>query len=80
LSLKTQADGLSVVWPQNHLDGFIWFGVKTNGNGFPSFGLKTGSYDLVIWTSKSPQQFPSLGLKTKQALVCWLRYKTDARM
>jgi hypothetical protein len=24
------------------------------GEGFPSLGLKTGSFGLVIWTSKSP--------------------------
>jgi hypothetical protein len=24
------------------------------GGGFPDLGLKTGSYDLVIWASKSP--------------------------
>jgi hypothetical protein len=25
----------------------------TSGYGFPSLGLKTGNYSLVIWTSKS---------------------------
>jgi hypothetical protein len=30
------------VWPQNHWDGF------------PGLGLKTDSYGLVIWASKSP--------------------------
>jgi hypothetical protein len=24
------------------------------GGGFPSLGLKTGSFGLVIWASKSP--------------------------
>jgi hypothetical protein len=32
-----------VVWPQNH------------SLGFPGFGLKIGSYGLVIWPTKSPQ-------------------------
>jgi hypothetical protein len=32
--------------------------------GFPSLGLKTGSYDLMIWALKSPRRFPGLGLKT----------------
>jgi hypothetical protein len=47
------------------------------GGGFPSLGLKTGSFGLVIWASKSPRQFLSLGLKTMWASVCRLRHKTD---
>jgi hypothetical protein len=47
------------------------------GVGFPGFGLKTGSSGLVIWASKSPRRFLGLGLKTKQALVCRLRHKTN---
>jgi hypothetical protein len=35
------------------------------GGGFPSLGLKTGSYSLVIWASKSLRRFLGLGLKTK---------------
>jgi hypothetical protein len=161
LSLKTKVDGLSVVWPQNHWDGFSsvwtskpmatvceWFGLKTtqmvfaglaskpvatvsNGlaskpaamvsgglvskpavtvfsslaskllatvspglaskrvvhflvehqnqgdGGFPGLGLKTGSFGLVIWASKSPRRFHGLCLKTKQASICRLRHKTD---
>jgi hypothetical protein len=125
LSLKSKVDGLPVVWPQNHSDGFSsvcaskpmvtvceWFGLKTTqtifaclaskpvvtvsgglaskpaatvfssltsklvamvspglvtkpavgflvepqnqgGAGFPSLGLKTDSFGLVIWASKS---------------------------
>jgi hypothetical protein len=53
LCLKIGRYGLSVVWPQNHWDGF------------PSFGLKTGSFGLGIWGSKSPWQFLGLDLKTK---------------
>jgi hypothetical protein len=45
--------------------------------GFSSLGLKISSYGLVIWASKSPQQFLGLGLKTKRASVCRLRHKTD---
>jgi hypothetical protein len=30
-----------VVWPQNHSNGFHWFGLKTGGDGFWRFGLKT---------------------------------------
>jgi hypothetical protein len=40
-SLETKADGLSVVWPQNHWDGF--FGL----------GLKTGSYSLSVVRSQN---------------------------
>jgi hypothetical protein len=66
--LKTKVYGLSVVWPQNHWDGF------------PSLGLKTGSSGLVIWASKSPPRFLGLGLKIKRAMVCQLCHKTDGRM
>jgi hypothetical protein len=30
-----------VVCPQNHSDGFHWFGLKTGGDSFWRFGLKT---------------------------------------
>jgi hypothetical protein len=35
------------------------------GVGFPGLGLKTGSFGLVIWASKSPRRFLGLDLKTK---------------
>jgi hypothetical protein len=47
------------------------------GGGFPGLVLKTDSSGLVIWASKSPRQFPGLGLKTMWASVCRLRHKTD---
>jgi hypothetical protein len=100
LSLKTDDDGLCVVWPQNHSDGFHRFVSKPaatvsgslaskpavtvfssltsklvvtvslslasksvvvflvepqnqGGGGFPGLDLKTGSFGLVIWISKS---------------------------
>jgi hypothetical protein len=34
LGLKTDDDGLSVVWSQNHSDGFCRFGLKTGSDGF----------------------------------------------
>jgi hypothetical protein len=46
LSLKTKVDGLSVVWPQNHWDGFLWFDLKTSGDSFLWFDLKTGGDGL----------------------------------
>jgi hypothetical protein len=36
---------------------------------FFSLGLKTSSYSLVIWGSKSPRRFLGLGLKTKRASI-----------
>jgi hypothetical protein len=50
---------------------------KQGDGGFFGLGLKTGSYSLVIWVSKSPRRFLCLGLKTKRALVYRLRHKTD---
>jgi hypothetical protein len=35
------------------------------GGGFPGLCLKTGSYSLVIWGSKSPRRFLGLSLKIK---------------
>jgi hypothetical protein len=63
-------DGLSVVWPQNHWDGFLRFGLKTGGFGFPGLSLNAGSSGLVIWASKLLWPFLGLGLKTKQDSVC----------
>jgi hypothetical protein len=42
LSLKTNGYGLSVVWPQNHWDGFLRFDLKIGGECFLRFDLKTG--------------------------------------
>jgi hypothetical protein len=57
--------------------GFFVEPQNQGGGGFPGLGLKTGIYGLVIWVSKSSRRFLSLGLKTKQILVCRLRHKTD---
>jgi hypothetical protein len=57
--------------------GFLVEPQNQCGGGFPGLGLKTGIFGLVIWVSKSPQQFLGLGLKTKQVSVCRLRHKTD---
>jgi hypothetical protein len=61
-------------------NGFSRFGLKTGGHEFPGLGLKTGSYGLMIWASKSLRRFLGLGLKTKQATVYRLRHKNDGRM
>jgi hypothetical protein len=47
------------------------------GGRFLDFGLKTNSYGLVIWASKSPLWFFGLGIKTKRTSVCQLHHKTD---
>jgi hypothetical protein len=49
LSLKTKVDGLSVVWPQNHWDDFLWFGLKIGGDGFSNLTLKP--VVMVSWLS-----------------------------
>jgi hypothetical protein len=61
LRLKGNVDclsGLSVVWSQNHWDGFFCFGLKTGGDDFFQFDLKTGG-----------NGFP--GLESKPAATVW---------
>jgi hypothetical protein len=53
LSLKTKVNGLSVVWPQKHWDGFSRFGLKTDGNGFLRFGLKIGGNGFLQFGLKT---------------------------
>jgi hypothetical protein len=57
--------------------GFLVEPQNQGGEGFPSLGLKTDSFSLVIWASKSPRRFLGSGLKTKCTSVCRLRPKTD---
>jgi hypothetical protein len=45
--------------------GFLLVPKNQGGGGFSSLGPKTGSFGLVIWASKLPRWFLSLGLKTK---------------
>jgi hypothetical protein len=73
LSLKTNVDGLSMVWPQNHWDGFSRFDLKTNGDGFSRFGLKTGGDGFSRFDLKTDGfGFPGLDLKTvSYNLVIW---------
>jgi hypothetical protein len=47
------------------------------GGGFPGLCIKTDSFCLVIYASKSPRRFLGLGLKIKWASICRLRHKTD---
>jgi hypothetical protein len=85
--LKTSGDGFLWFGLKTSGDGFFRFGHKTlvepqsqGGGGFSGLGLKTGSYGLVIWASKSLRRFLGLGLKTKHATVCRLRHKTNGRV
>jgi hypothetical protein len=57
--------------------GFLVEPQNQGGGGFPGLGLKTGSFGLVIWASKSPRRFLDLDFKTKQASVCRLCHKID---
>jgi hypothetical protein len=53
-----------VVWPQNHSDGFRWFGLEISGDGFWQFGLKT-CYDGFRWFGLKPVATVSSGLASK---------------
>jgi hypothetical protein len=59
--------------------GFLVEPQNKGGGGFSGLGLKTGSYGLMIWISKSPRRFLGLCIKTNQASVCRLHHKTDGR-
>jgi hypothetical protein len=61
--LKTKVDGLSVIWPQNHWDGFSRFDLKIGGLSFsvwaskPAapvwwFGPQNHCYGFLVWVSK----------------------------
>jgi hypothetical protein len=47
------------------------------GERFPGLDLKTDSFDLMIWASKSLRRFLGLILKTKWVSVCRLRHKIN---
>jgi hypothetical protein len=81
LSLKTMVDGLSVVWPQNHWNGFSsvwtsklmatiyeWLGLKTTRAVFPDLASKSVATVLFGLTSK-PVVTISRGLALKAAAM-----------
>jgi hypothetical protein len=49
LSLKTNVNSLSLVWAQNHWDGFLWFALKISGDGFS--GLASKPVAMFSWLS-----------------------------
>jgi hypothetical protein len=53
LSLKTKVDGLSVVLPENHWDGFLRFDLKIGGDGFLRFDLKIGGDSFLRFGLKT---------------------------
>jgi hypothetical protein len=54
-----------VVWPQNHWNGFLRFGLKTDGDDFLQFGLKIdGDGFLVEPQNHGGGEFFGVGLKT----------------
>jgi hypothetical protein len=57
--------------------GFLVETQNQGGRGFFGLGLKTGSFGLLIWASKSLRRFLGLGLKTMWASVYRLCHKTD---
>jgi hypothetical protein len=60
--------------------GFLVEPQNQGGGEFPGLGLRTGSYGLVIWATKSQRRFLGLDVKTKWKMVCRLCLKTDRRM
>jgi hypothetical protein len=57
--------------------GFLVEPQNQGGGGFLGLDLKTGSFGLMIWASKSLRRFLGFGLKTKWALIFWLCHKTN---
>jgi hypothetical protein len=66
-----------VVWPQNHLDGFLRFGLKIGGDGFLRFGLKTGGSGFWFGPQNRQLRFDYLDLKIT-AMVSWFGPQNQA--
>jgi hypothetical protein len=73
LDIKTDDDGLSVVWPQNHWDGFLQFGLKIDGDGFWQFGLKT-CCDGFLWFDLKTSDDDFLQFDLKIGGDCFFRF------
>jgi hypothetical protein len=57
--------------------GFLVEPQNQGGGTFSCLDLKTSSFGLVFWASKSSRRFLGLVPKIKWASVCRLRHKTD---
>jgi hypothetical protein len=71
LSIKIKVDGLLVVWPQNHWDGFLRFDLKIGGDGFLRFGLKTSGDGFFQFGLKTGGEFLGCASKPRWQRVFW---------
>jgi hypothetical protein len=62
--IKTGGDGFFSL-ASKPVVGFLIEPQNQGGGGFPGFSLKTDSFGLVIWASKSPRRFLGLGFNIK---------------
>jgi hypothetical protein len=66
-----------VIWPQNHWDGFVRFGLKTGVDSFFWFGLKIG-VDSFLWFGLKTGGDSFSGLTSKPVVtISWLRLKIN---
>jgi hypothetical protein len=80
-SLKTKVDSLSVVWPQNHWDNFLSFGLKTGADSFLRFSHKTTGMVFSGLASKPVViVFSGLALKPVATISPGLASKSVARV
>jgi hypothetical protein len=73
LSLKTKIDSLSVIWRQNHWDGYLRFGLKIGGDGFLRFRPQSRWWRfLSVWPQNRWLEFSGLSLKIDSyGLMIW---------
>jgi hypothetical protein len=76
--LKTTRMGLSVVWPQNHWDGFLLFGLKTTETVFSCLASKSVAAVFSGLTSKPVATVsPSLASKPVVGFLVEPQNQTD---
>jgi hypothetical protein len=70
LSLKTKVDGLSMILPQNHWDGFFRFDLKIGGYGFSDLTSKLMA--MISWLSLKNKTLERFSVWVKnQAATIW---------